>query len=716
MHSSSSGPTKARKASKDFAQKSINENIKIPTTFAKRILQKNLTQKLQDGISSYSYPLFAHISDLHISSTRSETIDAARNLLQKIYKYQPYLLINTGDALNVSAKASSSSNSLEDNWKIYLTLLEEAQRYSDGNRYFSFFDYVEALLGQYDDPYYMHALGDQDLFGISNTHQLQKFMMNIVEEGEGLQKKEILDKPSLMSTKKFQSRHGPGFRIEEDQIYCKLFNYRETFSVIVINELSFPRVQPYYDYLAHPSRHQLDLIEKVLNAAYDPCIVVCHYPVDYHWDMKSSQGHTFAEIMENPKIYYILTGHEQVDRPKFIHRGQGALEIIGGYGTKGFGLVTAEIISDSNNEYVELVYHYIDADEPQQGFITYPVPLNQITSRHHLTSFSSAKDQIEHSSAQKKVLSDSDDPSEAIPFVFYLDPELVPDSSTNKNVKLQTLGSIPDPYLCLVDTYTKCQCPPSPENSQNFYSLKCYVENLNEGYHRVSFQVREAKFSIEQEFYVGKRYRAPDEQSLSIKRGIKSFRIAAILLWVNLLVILLPIKGIQLDSLNIRSEFKALLLGTLVIRERIHVAPLKVRLFLLFSLIYPIFLPIHIFENKGVYGCSIACFIYSEGKFRYDDWALFLSTLFILAVVLPSIFVLSSYSSKTKGSVHSFNVLFMIICLLVSYYINYSWVGQWFLLSLPAFIIFPIIILNLFISNHIFGSSERRYVPLDNSE
>jgi hypothetical protein len=146
------------------------------------------------------------------------------------------------------------------------------------------------------------------------------------------------------------------------------------FTFVLINNYRFPSAHPPYIYWPRPTREMLGYIEDAVDSA-GQCWLLMHYPVDYHWGVRSQKGHTFEQIVQKPNVEVAFAGHFHPHDPMSIHHGQGAMEFVGCSisSNKAFAIVTVD-----NGH---LVYHRIPLIRgPVKFLVTHPVPLEQISS------------------------------------------------------------------------------------------------------------------------------------------------------------------------------------------------------------------------------------------------------------------------------------------------------------------------------------------------
>ena len=78
---------------------------------------------------------------------------------------------------------------------------------------------------------------------------------------------------------------------------------------ILINDYRFPVPPPPYGIDVHTTRHQLDLLENMIdNIKEEECYILSHYNVDRAILIKSTKGHYFEEIISYKKYQLFLLG------------------------------------------------------------------------------------------------------------------------------------------------------------------------------------------------------------------------------------------------------------------------------------------------------------------------------------------------------------------------------------------------------------------------
>ena len=277
-----------------------------------------------------------HLTDIHISNKRPSRFNDSYNFLKTFIKYEPDLIIKTGDIV--------------DNYK----------------------DIKHQLLGLQWKP-------DWELY---NNTVRQLFLKTPVVEVPGNHDLWALDSATsshnLFLDYSF-TYNRDNTKSNDDFIIRKIKIMNLTF--ILFNDYRFPTPPPPFGLDAHTNKHQLDLLENMIdNLEEEECYILSHYCDDRAIFTKSSRGHNFYDIISKKKVAAIFTGHEHPNEVKIIHHGsEGGLEFCTSTPFKNnrAGLITI----DNDN----LIYNdiYIPSPYNRPLFImTYPVPIEQISSHH----------------------------------------------------------------------------------------------------------------------------------------------------------------------------------------------------------------------------------------------------------------------------------------------------------------------------------------------
>ena len=435
---------------------------------------------------------------------------------------------------------------------------------------------------------------------------------------------------------------------EDDFIIKKVKMMNLTF--ILFNDYRFPVPRPPYGIDVHTNKHQLDLLENMIdNLDEDECYILSHYNVDRAWLIRSSKGHTFQEIISNKKIAGIFTGHVHPRNVRIIHHGEeGGLEYCSSspFNNRRAGLITI----DNDN----LIYHETYIPSPSERplfFMTYPVPNEQISSHHifNLNDF------------EIRVLS------------YKID----------KNITLKVEGDIKGELKYVMTLSNGAILYSMPINLPNgSYKIHVYDEN------------REI-CDISRNFTIGDTYKGVKEAAIHNPRAFLILRFSSIPMILLLFIIITPynfkiniqnlediesyIEGKSKNGLNILKRFLLIIiLSPFIIRNRF----LKLNKLCKYSIfiisLYPIILPLHIFQKiNGKIGFAFNVFIVIGSYIQYEHWAMEITYSFYLFIIIPSVFYVTSINySKKKKMIYFTNLIFNIFFLLLALMINFTILAQ----------------------------------------
>jgi len=439
---------------------------------------------------------------------------------------------------------------------------------------------------------------------------------------------------------------------EDDFIIKKINMLNLTF--ILFNDYRFPVPHPPYGIDVHTNKHQLDLLENMIeNIEENECYILSHYNVDRAWLIKSSKGHSFQEIISNKKVAGIFTGHIHPKNVKIIHHGsEGGLEYCSSspFNHKRSGLITI----DNDN----LIYNdvYIPSfDKRPLFFMTYPVPDEQISSHHifNLNNF------------EIRILS------------YFID----------KNITLKVEGDINGDLNYAMTL----------KNGAILYSLPV---NLPNGSYKIHVFDENRKFcDISRNFTIGDTYKGQKEEAIHNPRAYFILRFSSIPMILFLFIIIIPykfkmdfkilenienyIEGRRSEDMNIFLRYLWLIiLNPFILRNRF----LKLNKFCRYSLfvisLYPMFLPIHIFNKiQGQIGFAFNVFIVIGTSMQYEHWAMEITYSFYLFIMFPSVFYLTEIRYHLKNGkkikiLYFINLIINIFFLLEALLINFLILGQ----------------------------------------
>ena len=291
--------------------------------------------------------ILIHTTDLHISTSKREKIDGSSIFLVSLCEYDPDIVLLTGDYVdNVKVGQRVGIQNLDD-WKIYNSSIRNVLL----KKGFKVID----------------ISGNHDQWAVDSFNS---------KENNFLDNSFIYNRTNVKSEEDFFLR----------RIKLNTNNIEMTF--LLINDYRYPVYRPPYGADTHTTIKQLDLLEKKINSIYETEIfALSHYPVDRALLHKSSNGHSFEEIISNEKVYAIFSGHEHPNTVRIVHHGsKGGLEFCTSpaFSAKKAGLIT---LDNGNLNYHEVHIPYYGSKP--LFFMTYPIPNEQLTSHHifNLKSF-----------------------------------------------------------------------------------------------------------------------------------------------------------------------------------------------------------------------------------------------------------------------------------------------------------------------------------------
>ena len=139
-----------------------------------------------------------------------------------------------------------------------------------------------------------------------------------------------------------------------------------------------------------------------------------------------------------------------------------------------------------------------------------------------------------------------------------------------------------------------------------------------------------------------------------------------------------------------------IVLGPFLLRNRF----IKLNKFCRYSIfalsLYPIFLPIHFFNRiNGKIGFAFNVFIVIGSSIKYEHWAMQMSYIYYLSIIIPNVFYLTCINDNLKNGkdfkiIFYFNLVFSYLALILALVINFTSMAQ--SLSLGYLFISPYII------------------------
>ena len=559
--------------------------------------------------SNYEPKILFHITDTHTNTNNASTLkkNGSFIFLNSFIKYKPDLILSTGDVV--------------DNFKDSSHFIKVgAQRKRDWEVYNNT---IKKLLSNYP---VIDVAGNHDLYCVESA---------ISENNYFLDYSFIFNRSNVNN--------------EDDFFIKKIKMLNLTF--ILINDYRFPIPPPPYGIDVHTTKHQLDLIENLLdNLEENECYILSHYNVDRASLIKSSKGHSFQEIISNKKVAAIFTGHIHPKKVKIIHHGnEGGLEFCSSspFNNNKSGLITI----DNNN----LIYHEVyikDEKNMPKFFMTYPVPNEQISS-HHIFNLNEFEIRV----------------------ISY---------HTDKNILLKVEGD--------VEGILKYEM--SLKNGAMIFGLKVNLSNGN--YYIHVFDEKRELCDIHRNFSIGDIYKGEKEIAVHNPRAFLVLRFSAIPMILFLFIIIFPsdlnvnIKKISIiekyienkkykyNNLNIFSFFLWLLISSpFILRNRFLKLDKRYRYLLFCFSIYPLLFPIYFFDRiYGKLSFAFNVFIVIGNSIQYENWAMEITYSYYLFIIFPTIFYLSSISYKKISLIYAINCFFCLSLLFFGFAFNFTLLAQ----------------------------------------
>jgi len=574
--------------------------------------------------------------------------------------YIPKIFIHTTD-LHISSKKQS----LLDGSSIFLTSLYEY----NPNLFLMTGDIVDNYIGK------LNKVGGQNnndwkIYNITIRNQISKFPVIDVSGNHdlwGIKKANSQNNYFLDHSFMFNRSNV----LEDNDFFIKVVK-KFNITFLLLNDYRFPIIRPPYGLETNINKKQLDILENIIdNHIEEECYILSHYPVDRALLTKSSKGNYFEDIISNKNIGFIFTGHQHPNKVNIIHHGsKGGLEFCT---SSAFDKKRAGIITIDNDN---LIYHEVYI--PYYGskplfFLTYPVPNEQISSHHifNLKNF------------EIRVLSYAKD----------------------KNIKLKIEGDIKGEL-----NYFK-----TLKNGAFLYSYPVF---LSDGFYKIHiYDENGYSCNINTEFTIGSTYKGKQEKYIQFPRFLLIARFMIIPFWIFLFIIIFPfwpelnLKIVKDIEKKIKEDKQICIKTGILILYLIFLSPFILRLrfqeernilkyTIFIAFMYPLILPIHFMEHfDGIISYSFFVFIVNKEKIMYEHWALGMTFLYYVGIILPyTLFSTGKkYYNKNSIIIIVLNVFLCITFFILAFVINFIAVNQsislGFLFFTPGFIIIWIILL-----------------------
>ena len=547
---------------------------------------------------NYEPKILFHLTDTHTNTNNGSSLkrNGSFIFMESFIKYKPDLILLTGD--------------VADNFKESSHFIKVgAQRKRDWDEYNNT---IRQFISKYP---VIDVAGNHDLYCVESAISEHNYFLDY-----------------SFTFNRSNVKNNDDFFIKKIKILNLTF--------ILINDYRFPVPPPPYGIDVHTTKHQLDLIENMIeNSEENEIYILSHYNVDRASLIESSKGHSFQEIISNKKISAIFTGHIHPKTVRIIHHGEeGGLEFCSSspFNNKKAGLITI----DNDN----LIYHEVyikDMSSIPKFFMSYPVPNQQISSHHifNLNEF------------EIRVISYHND----------------------KNIILKVEG----------DVEGELKYEMTLKNGAMVFGLKINLPNGN--YYIHVFDEKRELCDIHRNFTVGDYYKGTKEIAIHNPRAFLVLRFSAIPIILFLFVIIFPndfnlnnkkIEFIEnyIDNKNKKCNmnifsiyFWLIILSPFIIRNRYLKLDKSFRNLIFFLSIYPIFLPIYFFDRiYGKISFAFNVFVVIGNSIQYENWAMEITYSYYLFIIFPIIFYLSSLSYK------KIKIIYIINCIICGFLLSYA--------------------------------------------
>jgi uncharacterized membrane protein YhdT len=237
-------------------------------------------------------------------------------------------------------------------------------------------------------------------------------------------------------------------------------------------------------------------------------------------------------------------------------------------------------------------------------------------------------------------------------------------------------------------------------NGADLYALPL---NLRPGNYSIALECGD--WRLERPFVIGETFRGFKELVPIYHRELSIARFTAIPIFLVLLWILVPVRGLEsceteawIEGRSATSQWMmTIILGPNSIRTRVLRAPIALRFSLFVALLWPLAFPHHFFRPFcGLHGYSFLCFVVIGGKVLFDEWALHMTIFYLILVMWPA--TLAGSAGELRGRSNFFWVAcaFVLVCFVALSVLNLRFVGEsidWpFLFLNPSFVLVPLAI------------------------
>lgn len=574
----------------------------VPNQFAsKHVADERFCSSLnKENWSDYYDPdYFFHLTDVHVDHYYQFTLENFEKSLQVGISYKPKSILITGDLVNnfylpyFPGKLRESRQNEED-WIAYSNI---------ASKYFQYFDkYIESF-GNHDVPRVLTQ--ESDNFYYKKYSMISKSLHNFTTK---------------------------------NNVYDVFTEKIGNFTFTVLNPIFFPIPPLPFNYYVHAPTEFMDHVEQIIDSLpIDENIILATHYQGPTWGRyytpfakETATKRFFNSILQDKKVKILITGHNHGENRMIMHHGD-SFEICASdlrYNSKA-GIVT----NDNGN----VVYHWFSIYNQTQSFVTFPVPIDQTTSRTNC--------------GVEKV--------RVISFKYQEDVNKMYVEIDGLKVKLNPIRKI--------------------ENNKDVWLLEADLKPLSNGVHHLKLiGENEEEF----EFLSGQSSKIDSKIELLYDDMLWAHTqwIGLIILFIIFTFATFPVNcltfddywkwtnkmdDIKLDSQKV-NNFKywlvSIFLGPIGIRSRLVRLPLFIRIILFISVVYSLFVPLFIFEVEGHYGVMFPfgyflgvgkgvdssksglyqSHVYGKFELRYEEWCPFIAFLFFACAIVPAITAASS--------------------------------------------------------------------------
>ncbi|OHS99834.1 hypothetical protein TRFO_33624 [Tritrichomonas foetus] len=522
----------------------------------------------------YDPDYFFHLTDIHITHYIPETIQNFEKALTLASFYQPKTVLITGD-----------------------------------------------LVDNYYLPFYP--------LDIQETKQIKEDWLNYssITQKFSNEIENIFETFGNHDIPRIYSKDSPIFYYADYSMLSKKHNIRDTYDIItqkvgnftfvLLNPIIFPIPPLPLNYYVHATSSFMDRVEQTINSLieehHENIIMATHYqgPV---WSSYSKESQRIFDILQKDKVKMMISGHNHGKERMVMHHKNDSFEICAS--DLRYNLMSGLVTCDNDQN----VFHWININNPSFSFITYPIPIDQTTSRTNnqvhkvrVLKFNSVNNYV--------------------------------NNFANEEVKVRINGN----------EIALNKVRPINNDTAWLYEANLNMLKLKDEKHHIEL-IGEEEESFD--FLIGEKMKIEEQQELLYDDMLWAHNqwIGLIILIPLSLFITFPISCLKLENLLIWTlketndhsllyYLLSIFAGFLGIRSRVMTLPLSFRISLFISIIIALFLPIFTYDVEGYFGFMFifGYFIINENiQFRFEEWCPFLGFFYFGVAIYPMIIGASS--------------------------------------------------------------------------